>query len=848
VIDQAELDRMVVIGLRNQEIIELIRRHCAHAAIEKPVFGGRGLLEAQTGLPLDMRTVRCRYAAHHAGAGMQLEGIALAFWRNNCRGCAHRKIVDIPNLTTYGEKVLADEARAAERAVRERERRERDRDDRRANRARCVAGEPEATRRLIELLDGIDSEHPDERQQLLVEEVRMAPERCTAEAGKVLLKTATLVDSDPLLEALDHLARQGRLPPEPLLAVALAQLRRRPSRTAAEIVVRLRNGLGPGDLTGTYRSLVTLAGRSSEPFERASPYVVGIELAAENDLPALLDEVVDGLRDADNPPRRGHWGYASAELATLRPEVATTLAEPLVAALALPEGMSPYAGSPAYGIGAGLQAVFEADPAAVGAVFETLARTLGSEERKALFHTYDAVFRERLRGAAVPPTVARVAVDSIFARLAGDWGEELADEAVEVIDFISRYHPDLLADRVDTLFGTLIATAGDRDGPAGAVATPEAALLAASRGMSRRIRISKLRDAVGRLAGLRPDETLAGAEAILDATGLGNDEETEELRWQVVRLLGDLGRVPRLAARVLPRLTTLVLADDVVARARAIEALGAIAQVPHVRLPDDVLELVPTWLSDPYRGPHQAAVHALRDGLPVIDHVLNPTILALIRLASAYASDDTRLLGDILERVWSLSRRLEPDIAAGLERWCLEAARHLSGYDLERFVDWRAARADPRNADLIADRILQALRDRERVANPNRRDDELLRRLRDLPAAVLAARAAAIREASSALLPWGVVPALRYVEILQRAGAWQPASQLAEELLSTLPDTIEERGVRARVAAVAAGARLEAAVAVGDHETAVEALADWDAALATRDEVERQRKDPWDLV
>lgn len=846
--EQGEFDRMVAIGMRNQEMIELIRRHCGHAFIEKPVFGGRGLLEAQTGLPLDMRTVRCQYAAHHAGAGMQLEPIALAFWRNNCRGCPHRKIVDIPNLTTYGEKMLADDARAAERNERERERRDHNRADRRADRTLRLAGEPEATRRLIGLLDGIDSDDPDDRQRLLLEEVRTAPERCTPEAGEILLETATLVDSDPLLEVLDHLSREGRVPPEPLLAVALATLRRRPSRTAAEIAVRLRNGLGPGDLIGTYRSLVALAGRSSEPFEASSPYVDGIALAAEHDLPALLDEVADGLRDADNAARRGHWGYASSELASLRPETATTLAEPLVAALGLPDALSPYAGSPGYGIGAGLLAVFEADPEAAGALFDALARTLGADERKALFRTYDAVFRERLNGAGVPPGVATLAVDAIFARLAGDWGEELIDEAVESIDLISHYHLEFLADRTETLFGTLIAATGERDEGGGAVATPEAALLAASREMSRTFRMSKLRDAIGRLARLRPAETLLGVEAILDAPRLPSDEETDELRWHVVRLLGDLGRVPRLTARVLPRLTTLALADDIVARARAIEALGATAQVPHVRLPDDVLELVPTWLSDPYRGPHQAAVRALRDGLPVIDRSLQPTILALTRLASAYVNDDARLLRDILELVWRLSRRLDPDVAASVERWTLDTARHLSGYDLERFVDWRAGRADPRNADLIADRLLEALGQRERATDPNRRDDGLLRRLRELPAPVLVERVEAIRDVASALLPWGVISALRYVEVLQRAGAWEPASQLAEELLSHVPDTIEERGVRARLAAATAGARLEAAVAVGDGDAVRQALADWDAALAVRDEVERQRKDPWDLL
>ena len=847
-IDRAELDRMAELGLRNQEIIDLIRRHCAHAVIEKPVFSGRGLLEAQTGLPLDMRTVRCQYAAHHAPAGMQMESIALTFWRNNCRGCPHRKIVDIPNLTTYGEKVLEEEARAAERAERERQRREHDRSSRRDDRARRVSGEPEATRRLIALLDGIDSEEPDERRRLFVEEVRAAPERCTPEAGKVLLDLATVIDSDSLLEALGHLSREGRVPPEPLLAVALAQLGRRPSLRAAEIVVRLRNGLRPGDLAGTYRSLVALAGRSSEPFERSSPYVDGLALAADHDLPALLNEMVDGLRDTDNAARRGRWGYASAELAALRPETATALAEPLVAAFALPEGLSPYAGSPTDGTHAGLEAVFEAHPQAVEAIFDGLAQTLGSEERKALFRTYDGVFRGRMRCEEVPSDVAVVAVEAIFSRLTGDWGEDLADEAVEAIDLISRYHPELLADRVDTLFGTLIAAAGRHDDNREAIASPEAALLAASRRMARAARVSKLREVVGRLARLRPDETLTGVEAILDVPVLRDDKETADLRGHAVRLLGDLGRVSRLAVRIVPRLTTLALGDDIVGRTRAIEALGSIAREPHVRMPDDVLELVPVWLSDPYRGPHQAAVRAVGNRLPVIDRVLDPTILALMRLGSVYASDDTRLLNEILENVWALSRRLERDLAAGIERWCLETAQHLSVYDLERFIEWRAARGDPRNGDMVADRILQALGDRERATDPNRREDGLLRRLRDLPASVLVDRLDDIRNAAAVLLPWGVVPALRYVEILQRAGAWDAASRLADEVFSSVPDTVEERGVRARAAAVAAGARLEAAVAVGDAKAVDQSLADWDAALAERDEVERQRKNPWDLM
>jgi hypothetical protein len=60
--DETEIQQTVEIGVRNQEIIELVRRHCSHAVVTKPSFGGSGLLEAHTGLPIDMRTVRCPHA------------------------------------------------------------------------------------------------------------------------------------------------------------------------------------------------------------------------------------------------------------------------------------------------------------------------------------------------------------------------------------------------------------------------------------------------------------------------------------------------------------------------------------------------------------------------------------------------------------------------------------------------------------------------------------------------------------------------------------------------------------------------------------------------------------------
>jgi hypothetical protein len=849
-----EWDNAIRIGERNREIIELLRRHCAHAVVERPPFGGRGLLEAQTGLPIDMRTVRCPHAAHRAAAGMQLEGIALSFWRANCRGCPHRAIRAVPNLTNLGESVLEDEARQQQRADRHRQERERERAARRSDRAARIAGEPPATRSMVALLDGIDAEEPDARAERLVDEARAAPERCTREAGRVFLDTARVVFSDRLLEALDHLQRADRIPPDSLREVALLQLAERPSRVAAAVVVRLRAGLCAGELSPVLRSLVWLGGRSSEPFDRSRPYRDGLVLAADVDLSGVLDELRDGLTDAESSGRRGWWAWAASELMRERPETAAVLAEPIVRALNLPESLSPYAGSPNDGLREALQTAFEADPTAVDAIYRRLAAGLDDEQRKMLFHAYEGIFRDRESGERPSEVAVQLALDAVFARMTGDWGAEVADDAVDALDFVAHYHSELLSGRVDAVFGALLTAAAQREPSREGnallrPASPLSAMEQASRAMVRQAQLSKLRDVVGRLAPLRPEDTLRGIEAVLDDTTLPDDDATSELRGHAVRLLGDLGRVPALVGRVLPRVVTFALGRDVVTRTRAIEALGVLAREPHRRLPDDVLELLPIWLADPYRGPHRAAVDAMRRGLPVIEEVLSAVIVALANLARAYTTEDERFLNEVLEQLWQLSRRLDTDTAARIQRWCLKMAEHLSAGDLENFVRWEGARTgDRRNDDLLADRLLQLLQDGERATNPNRDQDPLMRLLRDLPPEILVPRVSGVMHAARQQLPFGVLSALEYVEVLQRAGTFGEAEALAQEVLGGILDTIEQRGLRAWVRAITAAARVERAYADDNSDQVAAALDDWGDALHEHEEVESQRREPWEMM
>src|SRR5258707_15687427 len=105
-------DRGVRLGLENRETIELARRHCLH--MEFVESGGRGMLEAETGLPVNMRQVRCPVAL--GAMAMNLRSVAGDFYREHCVGCDQRKPTgEVPNLASVLEEAAAAAAAARRR-------------------------------------------------------------------------------------------------------------------------------------------------------------------------------------------------------------------------------------------------------------------------------------------------------------------------------------------------------------------------------------------------------------------------------------------------------------------------------------------------------------------------------------------------------------------------------------------------------------------------------------------------------------------------------------------------------------------------------------------------------------
>jgi hypothetical protein len=168
------LQAAIAIGEANKRTMELVQNWCAHLAINK--HGGGGLVEQFSSLPIGPRSLSCPHAAAPGFAGSDLKFVAIDFHDRNCVGCAHRKPVGFPNLSSLiRERDAAREATAAEEARRDAAAAAalQARDAKRRT-IRADLAPPGAN--VIDQIEELDHDRDDANADRLVETVKLAPE------------------------------------------------------------------------------------------------------------------------------------------------------------------------------------------------------------------------------------------------------------------------------------------------------------------------------------------------------------------------------------------------------------------------------------------------------------------------------------------------------------------------------------------------------------------------------------------------------------------------------------------------------------------------------------------------
>jgi hypothetical protein len=281
--------------------------------------GGHGTAEATSGLPIDMRSIRCPFAKNLVGAAMNMEWIAVDFYRANCIGCVHRQPVGMPNLAMFVAELDEKAARGAQEQQRRAEAVRRRRRERAERRASTATGEPLAAATVLDDLDTVDMasdaepgperDQRDNARRRIVETARRASEAFSPAVISQLHELAHEPGHAWVFEALRHIARGGHADPRATIALALETLTVRHSSEASHVLVDLRDSLTSDDLSSqVVQALIHLAGT---PRLRGVPQAfsqgrardaAGLIVATELALPtvtSVLGEMLQVLPDED---------------------------------------------------------------------------------------------------------------------------------------------------------------------------------------------------------------------------------------------------------------------------------------------------------------------------------------------------------------------------------------------------------------------------------------------------------------------------------------------------------------------------------------------------------------------
>ena len=302
-----KIEDVIAIGEKNRRTMELVRNWCAHVSTEK--YGGIGLVEAQTGLPIGHHFLKCPHALAGGMAAWDLADTALDFYDRNCVDCKLRKPVGLPNLMS----LVAERNAVQEKQRQAQERAERETAERLAMRERARAEiRPRLDTMAATTLDQIselDRSKGDDAVHRLVKTAELAPETFAPDTIDHLF---SLVNSreywliEPALQVL------AKLPVDPawLCNAALRALHTFYVRDTAATIVRERCSHADSTLIpGALPTLISLANPTPLHFGYSrpiTPFAAPLHevfrrhpAAVKNGIRALLDEKgADSVRTA----------------------------------------------------------------------------------------------------------------------------------------------------------------------------------------------------------------------------------------------------------------------------------------------------------------------------------------------------------------------------------------------------------------------------------------------------------------------------------------------------------------------------------------------------------------------
>jgi hypothetical protein len=818
-------------GQRNLWAKKLLSNWCFHAEFVRSP--GRGLIEAETGLPIGHMGVQCKFSKKNTTLCWLLEDAAYDFYQNNCKDCAERVPVGFPNITEFvAPREKAAEERRNERAEQERER-AKQQSDRREQRAVLRSELSLDETFVLDLLDELDQEDITRDDPRLEQLANLAPETFTRKVIEHLLP-AVLSDHLPYSMPAAKALLRTPLEPEEKLSVAVRLLgTNEKSAMAVEAVLADAEKLSRDELDIVLHRFVSLAlgpppglhdwGRESIQLDVASMH--SLFQKRRSDICAIVDTLIGDTNS---------WKISAAVeiiLATDDDELLSRHARSIFAKLMRRRTLLSEEGrdsSVLYYLREAASRCLERLPEETDKIIQSFLADEDDIGRAEACRTYESALEYRYREKAHVGTAQRIA----FRRLlwaAVESPENSMDDAGEFFRHSRDEFAQLAVEHFDDLIGAA-ATLSEKYEQVEAPRSLELAdnVLARMDRSNKRTAIDSLQGALIKWAVIGAKfKGREGIEEFLDLYRRLPKNQTQMRSNMIVHVSKLLTGVESLTL-VLPDWYGALMDESTVVRAHALEAWEDVPYDLVKNFPDLFFEAFSILLTDSYVIVHKSAVRALgRRSFPeekrsLIKHGLWNLIVYYFQESK---QDD--FVVDCIDAFAFLC--LSPEERKG------EFGKLLSGIlvSLEGSALYQAVkRLHYRFVDVpgfakvalksIQDNYTRSISINDCVTTILRASQGELQNCVD-----------DIKTAFNALKPFrraGFVEALLYAAALTKAGNHSTASDCFNELLAAIP--IEDRNEQWRLNASLVAVASEIEHAIGSGEAFVELIEKWSSLLS----------------
>ena len=831
------INMAIAAGERNKEVMELIRNWCRHARVEK--FGGTGLIEVQTGLPIGHHSMACPHAAARGMAMWDLGEAALDFHDRNCVGCTHRTPVGLPNLS----KLIGERDKARAEQAREREKREdtlvAERMARQDRRLRLRAAVPSLAAAIINHIDELDGPDPGEAAAKLLGTVTLAPETF---APAVIAYCFELMESreswfyDIGLKVIRQLnVETARLTRCAMRALADS----RSHDSGAEIVESHAALVEEAQIGAALPALIERAHPRRYPMQSEVISKPGALVALYRAHSQAVEHVLGSLIDQDDPYRvsvgaRG-IAFLAAEDPTLPCRFNRTLMAKLVRSryLIQREAPSPFGESEVLtDLRDALALAFQADPDLTDTLAAQFLAGASGDGEVQIYKVYVRVLRGRRRGRN--HTVAADAADrTVLRRLLASASQtasyDVLHELQGAFTYVAEELVGLAREELANILGAALMLSDKIHAMEGPIIENDP-LSALQRGNVRDQRINVQRALIEWAAEAASGDPRATAE-YLDVLGSIRDEHAVLRAWLTEQAHG-LMRTPEGLNATLPAIYSALFGISVRVRAAASSAIGKLNRKTKDDLPSLVYEAIVAQLTDPFVMVHQSALETLeRTQLPQdLEGEARDAILTLVGSYHKSRKDDRFLLDCIC---LYLDRYASDAQESG---WLVDALLEIIGkLKTDDIIDeHRRLSRQFRHKPRFSDVWLRAL---EEACAVSYREDDLIETLNELPEGEIYRHRARLEKIGSQPNVSWTLPR-KLIETLTRAGAWTEAASLADRFYTRIPATVEMQPRKLVANTYRLATAYEAAIAAGQRDALTRLSQEW---RQNEDDIEADR-------